>query len=82
MITNIENGYIVSVIKEGKVDKEYDAIVELINARPIPEDGYEYRLTENMKWELHELPPADPDPELSAEEALDIILGGDANEAL
>ena len=53
---------------------EYGRVKAIVDQRPVPPDGYGYRLTTDLTWELYEL-PAD-DPELTAEEALDIILGG------
>lgn len=55
--------------------EEYERIKSVIDQRPTPPEGYEYRLTSNLTWELHDL-PEEGDPELTAEEALDIILGG------
>lgn len=53
---------------------EYERVKAIVDQRPAPPDGYGYRLTTDLTWELYKL-PAD-DPELTAEEALDIILGG------
>lgn len=58
-------------------ETQYSEILSMLRNRPIAPDGFAYRLTESLEWELHELPPEDPDPELSDQEALDIILGGD-----
>lgn len=80
MITTIKNGYVAAIIREGADDAAYAAATEIIRRRPAAPDGYGYRLTPEFEWELYELPPEDPD--LSAEAALDIILGGDTNEAL
>lgn len=57
--------------------EEYANILAMLRNPPAAPEGYGYRLTESLQWELYELPPADPDPELSDQEALDIILGGD-----
>lgn len=57
-------------------ESEYNSILETIRNRPAAPDGYTYRLTESLEWELYELPEEDADPELTADEALDIILGG------
>ena len=78
-------GYIVSIMhgaKEGNIsDAEYQAIMDKVNRKPTPPDGYDYRLTTSLEWELYERPSLpetseDTDPELSAEEALNIIMGG------
>ena len=66
-----------SWLGRGITETEYNEILSMIRNPPAAPDGYGYRLTENLKWELYELPPADPDPVLSDPEALDIILGGD-----
>ena len=58
-------------------DTEYEQIASCVHSKPEAPAGYCYRLTEGLQWELYELPPVDPDPELTAEVALDIILGGD-----
>ena len=59
---------------EAVSQQEYGRVKAIVDQRPVPPDGYGYRLTADLTWELYEL-PAD-DPELTAEEALDIILGG------
>lgn len=56
--------------------EEYATILEMLRNPPAAPEGYGYRLTEDLRWELVELPPVDEDPEISAEEALAIILGG------
>lgn len=56
--------------------EEYAAILAMLKNPPAAPEGWGYRLTEGLQWGLYELPPADPDPELSAEEALSILLGG------
>lgn len=57
-------------------EAEYNEIREIIRNRPTAPEGYGYRLTESLEWELYELPAAEEDPELTAEEALDIIVNG------
>ena len=54
---------------------EYERVKATVDQRPVPPDGYGYRLTADLTWELYEL-PEEADPELTAEEALDIIVGG------
>lgn len=56
--------------------EEYHRMMGILRSKPVAPDGYGYRLTESLEWELYELPPGDPDPVLTAEEALEIILGG------
>lgn len=67
----IENGYIVylvSGVTNGNItDEEYNAILAVIRAKPTPpQEGYDYRLREDLTWELYELPPAPPPEEEEA----------------
>ncbi len=76
---SIIDGYI-QAIGEGTSDspitaEEYGIILEAIRSRPTPPDGYDYRLREDLSWVQYELPPEDPDPELTDAEALAILLG-------
>ena len=52
----VENGYIVAVqTVEGKTEiteQEYNAITNAIHNKPIAQDGYTYRLKDNLTWEL------------------------------
>lgn len=79
----IEAGYIVAIgVGFGETEitvDEYASLNALIDNCPTPPEGYDYRLTEALEWELYELPPIEPiDDEISDEEALAIILGGGA----
>lgn len=57
-------------------ETEYNAILSALSERPTAPSGYEYALrADTLEWEIVELPP-EPDPELTDEEALEIILGG------
>ena len=58
-------------------EAEYNEIMAIIQNRPIAE-GKGYRLKADLTWEEYDLPPVvvSDDDELSAEEALDILLGG------
>ena len=56
--------------------EEYAAILDMLRNPPAAPEGWAYRLTVELQWELEELPPVDDDPEISAEEALAIMLGG------
>lgn len=75
---NIENGYITAISTgSGGVEitqEEYNEILAVIQSRPIPEAGYDYKLRENLTWEQVEAPEP-VDEEISDEEALDIMLG-------
>ncbi len=58
--------------------EEYENILSVIRFAPIAEHGYAYHLKKDLTWELVELPSApEYDPEISDEEALAIILGGE-----
>lgn len=75
----IDNGYIVAITNG--TGNQYDT--DLVNAvkaamqfKPSDPEGYTYRLrADRLEWELVELPPVE-EPDLTADEALDIILGG------
>lgn len=58
--------------------QEYKRVKAIVNQKPVPPEGYGYRLSADLTWELYEL-PQEADPELTAEEALDIIVGGGEN---
>lgn len=80
---NVEDGYIVSVEARRShasgieiTEARYNEMLSMLRNPPEAPEGYGYRLTESLQWELVELPPVDEDPEISAEEALAIILGG------
>ena len=62
-------------------EAEYNDIVDIIRSSPTAPEGYGYRLKSDLTRELYELPviAEETAPELTAEEALDIILGGGAN---
>lgn len=59
-------------------EAEYNSIMAVIQNRP-QADGKGYRLKTDLTWEEYDLPP-EPEPsdedELSNDEALNIILGG------
>ena len=57
-------------------EDEYNALTEMLTARPTAPEGYAYMIQDNPReWVLVELPPM-PEPELTDEEALEILLGG------
>lgn len=57
MITTIDNGYIVAYQSEGEHDAEYTEAIKVMESRPTPPQGYDYRLrADNLEWELYELP--------------------------
>ena len=44
-------------------EQEYNAILDKINNRPEAPEGYSYRLTTAMEWELSEVPKIEPTAE-------------------
>ena len=58
-------------------ESEYNTIMSLIHDKPTPLEGYDYRLRADLIWQLGPVTALEnTDPELTAEEALGIILGG------
>lgn len=50
-------------------EAEYNHIKSIIDNRPTAPDGYGYRLTVELEWELYELPPEEvTDEEATAED--------------
>ena len=66
------DGYIVSIMhgaKESNIsDAEYQAIMDKMNRKPTPPDGYDYRLTTSLEWELYQLPDQEPEADEEATE--------------
>lgn len=85
----VSDGYILSITtSDGKghgniSESEYNEIREIIRNRPTAPEGYGYRLTGSLVWELYEIPPVEveEDPELTDSEALEIIVNGGNNNA-
>ena len=44
-------------------EQEYNALLDKINNRPEAPEGYSYRLTTAMEWELCEVPKTEPTTE-------------------
>ena len=67
----INNGYIISIMHGADVgnisDAEYQAITDKVNRKPTPPDGYDYRLTVDLEWEMFELPMETDEPETEAD---------------
>lgn len=60
----VNNGYIISIVRDGNgsvTDAEYQKIEAALRARPTAPEGYDYRLTMDLAWELYKLP--EPIPE-------------------
>lgn len=45
--------------------EEYDNIIEIIHNKPTAPNGYDYRLTDGLEWELYELIVEETDEEVS-----------------
>lgn len=82
MKTKILDGNYISCILIGNnvrgveiADEEYNNILEIINNCPTAPEGFAYRLTVSLEWELYELPVVDDDDEITDTEALKILLG-------
>lgn len=60
-------------------DSNYAAVLDKIRSAPKAPDGYQYRLrADTLEWQLVELPEPEPeDEDATAEEILNIMLGGD-----
>lgn len=70
---NTENGYIVSIVSgditNGNItEEEYNTILSVIRGKPTAPEGYDYRLREDLTWELYELPIIPPEDEEATEE--------------
>ena len=60
---NTKDGYIVSIVKgvtNGNLtEEEYNGIIEVIRNKPIADKGFDYKLKENLTWELYDLPKSE-----------------------
>lgn len=69
---NIIDGYIVSIVSgvtNGNItEEEYNAILDVIHNKPTPPQGFDYKLREDLTWELYELPIIPPEDEDATEE--------------
>lgn len=82
----IENNYI-HVIGTGAggeeiTEAEYNEILSIIHNKPTAPDGFGYRLTKELEWELYELPPVEEETEATEEDFLSALaeLGVNVNE--
>ena len=48
--------------------EEYDRIKAIIDNRPTAPDGFAYRLTAELEWELYEMPAEEVEEEATAED--------------
>ncbi len=63
----VANGYI-TMFGEGKgateiSESEYNRLKEVMHTRPDAPSGFDYRLKEDLMWELYELPPVEESEE-------------------
>lgn len=80
---NIDEDYLQSVsIGTGQIEvtqEEFENLLSIIRTKPMDIGRKIWRLSVNLTWEPHELPP-EPEPsdedEISTDEALNILLGG------
>lgn len=68
MYKYINNGYIIGVgtgagTGSEITEDEYNEILDKINNRPTAPEGFTYRLTTALEWELAELPPIENNEE-------------------
>ena len=56
-------------------ESEYNEIMTVIRNKPVPLEGKDYILKDDLTWEEITVEPA-PDPDISDDEALQIIMGG------
>ena len=77
----VEDGYITGIGKgscgEEITAEEYESLMTIIRNRPTADTGFDYKLKEDLTWELYECPVIERDnEEISDSEALNIIVGG------
>ena len=79
----ISDGYLLSAgigtIGEEITESEYNTILEIICSKPAAPDGYDYKLTDCLEWELYEMPRMEAEEGLTETEekarAYDILMG-------
>jgi hypothetical protein len=54
---------------------EYNEILSMLRNRPTAPEGYGYRLTADLVWELYELPPEEVTDEEATAEDYEAALG-------
>lgn len=40
-------------------ENEYNNILTIVKNKPIPEEGFDYKLKDNLEWEIFKLPEED-----------------------
>lgn len=83
----VKDGIIVSVgesLINGTTisDEEYNAILSVINNKPIADYGYGYRLRTDLTWELVELPPVPNEPTTYTEDELAAMTNAELEQIL
>lgn len=77
---SVADGYIVGIgtgIGGNEISqREYNTILAAIRTKPERTDTTDYKLKEDLTWEPYPVEP--PSEELDADEALAIIMGGEA----
>lgn len=48
--------------------EQYNEILAMLRNRPNAPEGFAYRLTKELEWELYELPPVEDEEEVTAED--------------
>lgn len=79
------DGYITALEKRATVgsgteitETEFNEINAMLRTRPAAESGYMYRLHNTLEWVQVEKPVPTPDEvDLTADEALSILMGGE-----
>lgn len=75
----VDNGYILGIGTGNSgneiTEDEYNEILSVIRNKPQDTETVGYRLKTDLTWESYEKEPQ-PEPDLSAEEIVDIIFGG------
>lgn len=78
----IETGYIQAIGTGGGgteiTEAEYSQIMAAIRQKPERTEATDFRLKADLTWEEYSRPPEPEPDEIDAEEALRIILGGEA----
>ena len=76
------NGYIlgVALVKTGGniTEADFTKISDMLRNRPTAPDGFAYRLTTGLEWELYELPTEESEELTETEQkaiAYDILMG-------
>ena len=73
MYSKIEkDGIIIAIAKNGSVGRpitedKYNEILSMLHNRPTAPEGFAYRLTKELEWELYELPTIEEPEEATTE---------------